>query len=216
MAMRLQEVHPSLVHYPLALLPTTLACDAIGKVTGSRTLLNIGRYGMAVTAGSIALAGVFGLIAQQEVKARGAAGAMLTTHRNLNLTLLGMASAMAVSRIRRKKPTLRYLAVGFAGLGAALYSAYLGGKMVYEHGVGVAAAGGLKEGHAPEIKPSTLDEVARHAADDVRDGLELAAKNLATGPYIPAITAEEQRTASSPTGVTTEQTGAARPTEERP
>ena len=216
MAMRLQEVHPSLVHYPLAFLPTTLACDTLGKLTGSRTLLNIGRYGMAMTAGSVALAGVFGLIAQQEVNARGEAGAMLTTHRNLNLALLGMTTAMAASRIRRKKPTMRYLLTGLGGLGAALYSAYLGGKMVYEHGVGVAAAGGLKEGHAPEITPSTLEEAARHAASDVRDGVERAAKNLAEGPYIPAITAQEPRQPARRTGGASEQAGTRGSVEERP
>jgi uncharacterized membrane protein len=43
MAMRLQELHPSIVHFPIALLPTALAADALGPLSGSETLMEMGR-----------------------------------------------------------------------------------------------------------------------------------------------------------------------------
>ena len=188
MAMRLQEVHPSLVHYPIALLPVSIGADALGKVTGSRTLLGMGKMGIALTAGTAALAGVFGLIAQEEVKLNSdRAGDLLVTHRNLNVGFLALATMMAVRRSMRRKPSMRYLVTGAAAIGAVAYSAYLGGKMVYEHGVGVKAADGIAEGHAPELRLDRLEELSEHALQDVKDGVRHAAEALADGKIVPAI-----------------------------
>ncbi len=188
MGMRLQEVHPSLVHYPIAFLPLAIGADALGKVTGSRTLLNTGKFGMALTAVTGALAGVFGLIAQEEVKLRNErVGDMLVTHRTLNFGFVGLATALAVARARRRKPSLRYLAAGAASIGVVAYSAYLGGKMVYQHGVGVDAADGIAEGHAPELRWDRAGEVTEHAIEDARLGVRHAAQTLAQGKLVPSI-----------------------------
>lgn len=42
MAMRLHELHPSLVHFPIALLPTSIGSDLVGTLTRSRRLLELG------------------------------------------------------------------------------------------------------------------------------------------------------------------------------
>lgn len=188
MTMRLQEVHPSVVHMPIAFLPVTIAADIAGKVTGRPTLLNVGKWGMALTVGSAALAGITGLIAQEEVRAEGRAHDLLVTHRNINVGVLAIATAMMVRRFRRKRPSLRYLATGLGAIGVVLYSAYLGGKMVYEHGVGVRAANGIQPGHAPELKLDEVRDWARHSAGEVARGARRAAREIATGDIAPAIT----------------------------
>src|SRR3712207_8356105 len=38
MTLRLHEIHPSIVHFPLTLVPASLILDAIGQATGSRGL----------------------------------------------------------------------------------------------------------------------------------------------------------------------------------
>lgn len=192
MAMRLQEVHPSLVHFPIALPPVTLGADVVGKVTGSRTLLKIGKYGMALTAGTAAVAGLAGLIAQEEVRAEGRAYDLLVTHRTLNVGFLALATTMAVRRFMRKRPSARYLAAGIAGLGTLAYSAYLGGHMVYEYGVGVRAAGGILEGHAPELVKDRAGEIARHAASDLKQATRHVAEDLSQGQIVPAMRTESQ------------------------
>src|SRR5690606_10448007 len=149
MAMRLQELHPSSVHYPIALLPVSLAADALGLLTHNRRLLEVGRLTMPLAAASAAVAGVLGLIAQEVVQTDEEGADMLVTHRTLNLGLIGIAAGMAVKRLGEKKPDVGYLAVGAVGLGAMIYSAYLGGQMVYDRGVGVRTAGGLREDLAP-------------------------------------------------------------------
>ena len=97
---------------------------------------------------------------------------MLRTHRTLNLGLVGLTTAMAAKRWRERRPSLGYLALGAGGMAVMAYSAYLGGNMVYEHGVGVSSAGGLLESEAPEITTHNLGEVADLTAGHIRAGIQ--------------------------------------------
>ncbi|HEX5520463.1 MAG TPA: DUF2231 domain-containing protein [Longimicrobiaceae bacterium] len=188
MAMRLQELHPSLVHFPIALLPTTIVADMVGRMRGDPVLLEIGRRGIKLVAASAVLTGLTGVIAQEEVRATGKAHDLLVTHRTLNVALTLTAIMMARHRARRRRPSLRYLLLGMAGAGVMSYSAYLGGKMVYEHGVGVVAAGGTEPGLPPEVRPDNLAEVAQHSAGDIGRGLRHAAEDMMHGDVVPALT----------------------------
>jgi uncharacterized membrane protein len=191
MAMRLQEVHPSLVHFPIALIPTALVADALGRVTGSKPLMETGRRLMPIAAASAALAGVFGLIAQESVKTDERSDPVLTTHRNLNAVLVVTTAAMAAKRARRSKPGLGYLLMGAAGTATMVYSAYLGGHMVYELGVGVSPADGLIEDLAPRITSDDLGEVASLSAENLRKGVQHTADYLMRGQVVPALTGQE-------------------------
>lgn len=186
MGMQLQEVHPALVHFPIALLPLAIGADALGKLGRNQELSTIGKWGIAAAAGSGLVAGIFGLIAQQEVNVEGQAKDMLITHRDLNLGAVGMMIGMAVRRARRKKPTLAYLATGAALIGAVTYSAYLGGHMVYADGVGVEKAGGLA-GNVPEFGQDATGSIARRAARDLGEGAITTAKELARGEVVPSL-----------------------------
>lgn len=171
MSMRLHEAHPTLVHYPLALFPAALICDTIGWLTGSRALLRAGATLMPLATASAGVAGAAGLAAQEAVEARGHAHDMLSTHRTLNLTLVALTTAMSLVRARRDEPPAGYLLAGWAGLMAMSYSAYLGGKMVYDHGVGVRAAGGVRDARSPELHLGNVGQVGRTAGRNIRDGV---------------------------------------------
>lgn len=191
MSMRLQEVHPALVHYPLAFLPLAVGADLLGRATGSRPLREMGRLGVTLAAGSAALAAVAGLAAQQEVNVEEGSEAydLLLTHRTINLTAVIGATAMAAWRWGRKEASPTYLALGLGALGMVGYSAYLGGKMVYEHGLGVAAADGIfEEAHpVPEITRETAADAVRYAARDVADGARNAIRQMRQGEIVPAL-----------------------------
>lgn len=186
MAMHLQELHPSAVHYPIALLPLSVAADAIGTLTGNKTLLELGRLTIPVAAGSAAVAGVLGLIAQEVVETDEEGMDMLVTHRTVNIGLLGVATAMAVHRLGRRKPGVGYLLTGAAGIGAMIYSAYLGGQMVYDRGVGVRAAGGLREEAAPPVHH--VVDAARQSARHVATGVRHAVEESMAGELLPTLT----------------------------
>src|SRR5690625_7478094 len=101
---------------------------------------------MAASAITGALAGLAGLIAQEEVNVSGKTMDMLITHRNLNLIGVGAVTALAIRRAREKEPSVPYLIAGGLALATIAYSSYIGGALVYRHGVGVEPAGGLWSG----------------------------------------------------------------------
>lgn len=200
MAVRLQEIHPSIVHYPIALIPTAVGADLLANLTGSDRLAEVGRLLMPVAAASAAVSAFFGLVAQEEVNAEGKAGELLVTHRNLNLGLTALGTVMAAWRWGRREASPGYLALGLAGIGALGYSAYLGGKMVYEHGVGVKPADGLRYGDSPELAPGHLGEAVRQTVQDIQQAIPRVIEETRAGHIAPALTGDlENPTAAPPT-----------------
>ena len=188
MAMKLHEVHPALVHFPLALLPLSIGADLLGRATGNESLLDLGRRTMPLAAASGLVAGVAGLMAQTEVKAEGGAMDLLKTHRTLNLGLVAIASAMAVKRSANEKPSAAYLGLGLVGVAAMMYTAYLGGEMVYRDGVGIEAADGVrKRPKVPELSRQQARKALRTAATDTAKGIQLTAKESAKGDLVPSL-----------------------------
>jgi hypothetical protein len=152
---------------------------------------------MPLAAASAAVSAVTGLVAQEEVRAEGEAADLLATHRSLNLSLVTLSTAMAAYRLRTDKPGFGYLALALAGLGALTYSAYLGGKMVYEHGLGVKPADGLRDGDSPELLPSNARDVARRVGRDIERGVSHALEDLRAGKVIPAVGHRHERAAAT-------------------
>ena len=185
MSMGLQEVHPSIVHMPLAFAPLSIVSDFAGVAADDPSLIAVGRATIGLAAAGAAVAAVTGLIAQEEVIAEGRAGEHLVTHRNLNL-VGGLALAgMALWR-RDHDPGPGYIALGIGVLGTMFYTAYLGGKMVYDHGVGVKSAGGTRR-DVPEVRWGEAARTARAAMADVRDGAAHTAADLREGRLAPSL-----------------------------
>src|SRR3712207_6332084 len=137
MPMRVHEVHPALAHFPVALLPTAVAADLIGRFTDNDSLMDMGRQLMPLAAASVAATGVAGFAAQEAVKTSDVSHDLLVTHRTLNIGLLALSLGLAAIRARSRRPSAGYLLAGLAGAALVTYSGYLGGRMVYTHGVGV-------------------------------------------------------------------------------
>ncbi len=191
MAVRLHEVHPALVHFPIALLPLTVAADAAGSITRDHRLSWLGRWGMVASAASAAIAGIAGLIAQEEVSVDGPSMDTLITHRNLNLAVVALTSALAVRRLGQRRAGAAYLVTAGAALGGLLYRGYLGGKVVYEYGVGVQPApgprGGVYQGGGPALTPQNAQRVLRSAAHDLGMGVKHLAQEVGAGKLAPGL-----------------------------
>ena len=185
MSMRLSEIHPSLVHFPITLLPLAIGADAVGNATGNRKLNYVGKVAIAGAAISASVAGIFGLIAQEEVSLDDPGQQVLRTHRTLNVGLLGVLTTMAVVRSSRRRPSAGYLLAGFSALAVTFFSAYLGGKLVYDHGAGVKRVGvGTRD---PEITPRNTVLAATQAAKDLGRGVKHAAEDARHGDFLPAL-----------------------------
>ncbi|MFP2962281.1 DUF2231 domain-containing protein [Myxococcus sp. 1LA] len=147
--MMLHELHPALVHMPLALLPTAAVADLISVSTGDNAWARVARrIWVAGTVGGI-FAGVAGLAASQEVRLDAPRARDMTFVHGLgNATVLLGALGVTVWRLRRE-PSSATVALGLGACGLALYTATLGGKLVYELGVGQPDATG--KGTSPAL-----------------------------------------------------------------
>lgn len=135
--MQLHELHPAIVHAPLTLLPAAAAADLTALRAGDAAWERVGRRFWAIGTASAVLAGVAGLAASQQVRlGEPRARDMTFVHGMGNLAITATALGLAAWR-RRRPPTPSSVGVGLVACGLALYTATLGGKMVYEYGVGI-------------------------------------------------------------------------------
>jgi uncharacterized membrane protein len=169
MGMRVHELHAAMVHGPLAILPTAAAVDLAASITGNRHQARFGRQLWWVGAGSGLLAGVAGMAASQEVKSDGPRTSdMIWLHGIGNLGLVLGAIGMVAWR-RSHPPSKTQATLGLVACGLSLYTAYLGGEMVYGHGIGVRAMPGYVA-TGVDASPPVLSRAA--PATFVRDAFE--------------------------------------------
>jgi uncharacterized membrane protein len=135
--MRTHELHPQLVHVPLTLLPLAAATDLAAAITRSKKLDRMGRrFWLLGCAGGV-FAGLAGLAASQEVEVDApATDDMMYLHGAGNVAILTASTGLALWRLAHRA-TLGSAAFGLSACTLSLFTAYLGGEMVYRHGVGV-------------------------------------------------------------------------------
>ena len=187
MPMRVHEVHPAIAHFPVALLPTAVAADLIGRLTDNASLMDMGRQLMPLAAMSVAATGVAGFAAQEAVKTHGVSRDLLVTHRTLNIGLLALSVALAGIRARSRQPSAGYLLAGLAGAALVTYSGYLRGRMVYAHGVGVEPADGVEHERSPEMPSEGFGKTARTSADNVGQAIRHTVQDTAAGQIVPKL-----------------------------
>ncbi len=143
MPMQLHEIHPSVIHAPLALLPAAAVVDILAASSRGRlrrlALDRAGRQLWWLGVGSAAVAGIAGMAASQEIhlddpRARDA----MWLHGMGNTAILIASLGLAAWRSGHRA-TSATAGIGAAAVGAALYTAWLGGSIVYTHGAGVKA-----------------------------------------------------------------------------
>jgi len=169
MAMRTHELHPSTVHAPLVLLPATAILDLLAALRPlDRRLDRTARRLWWGTAGAALFAGLAGMAASQEIELRDdRARDMMFLHGIGNLGLVVSAFGVAAWRARNRA-SLTSAAAGLLATTAALYTAYLGGELVYSHGAGVKALGGAAA-EAPALFSRTAPgRLARDAGRGLR------------------------------------------------
>lgn len=168
MAMRTHELHPALVHYPLVILPAAALVESLAAARPKQRALR--RAGSALwwaTAGSGLLTGLAGMAASQQVEVRSdAARDKMFVHGIGNFTLVLSAFGVAAWRMRHRASALT-AGLGIGAALASMYTAYLGGELVYAHGAGVKALGGI----ATEQPALASRQAPRVLAKDAARGL---------------------------------------------
>jgi uncharacterized membrane protein len=165
MALRTHELHPSVVHAPLVLLPATAILDLLAALRPwDRRLDRAARRLWWVTAGGSLFVGLTGMAASQEIEVRtDRARDVMFLHGVGNFGLVLAAFGVATWRAGNRA-SLTSACAGLAATAASLYTAYLGGELVYSHGAGVKALGGAAAETPALFSSAAPGRLARDAA----------------------------------------------------
>jgi uncharacterized membrane protein len=140
------QLHPSVVHFPIALLVVSVLLDVAGVLFRRASLTQAGFY--TLVAGS--LAATAAVLTGPEHDARDAA-ARTILHRHELFAALTVLCCLVMVGMRLGNAeglygtgAIGYLALGIVLVVCVLLTGYFGGQMVYEHGVGVARMQGAR------------------------------------------------------------------------
>ena len=165
MPMRTHELHPSVVHAPLVLLPATAVVDLLAALRPlDRRLERTARRLWWATAGGALFVGLTGMAASQEVELRDQrARDVMFLHGIGNFSLVLAVFGVAAWRTMHRA-SLTSAFAGIAASAASMYTAYLGGELVYSHGAGVKPLGGAAGEAPPLFSSAAPGRLARDAA----------------------------------------------------
>lgn len=164
MPLRTHELHPSIVHAPLVLLPATAVVDLLAALRPlDRRLDRVARRLWWATAGGALFVGLTGMAASQEIELRDQrARDVMFVHGIGNLSLVLAAFGVAAWRSAHRA-SLTSAFAGLAASAASMYTAYLGGELVYSHGAGVKVLGGAAAEAPPLLSAAAPGRLARDA-----------------------------------------------------
>ena len=135
-------LHPMIVHFPIALLITSVLFDAASHIF-KRESLRDGALWLLVLGliGGIAAA-IAGDWAEEAAEKAGIAESLIKTHESLAFVTLGIFGVLFLWRIFMRNQfsgqlLAIYLLVATIGVGTLSATGYYGGDLVYKHGAGV-------------------------------------------------------------------------------
>lgn len=132
-------IHPMLIVFPLGLLATAVVFDVLYVITEYADLATFSFYGLIAGIIGGLLAAIFGLIDWLKIPKGTRARRIGAIHGVGNVVVVGLFALSLISRWQQPAylPSLTPLVFGFLGAGLALFTAWLGGELVYRLRVAV-------------------------------------------------------------------------------
>lgn len=140
-------IHPIVIHFPIALAFISLCFDLGRWFWGRARLIEAGFWGGSTPLLIAAMLGAFvsvatGLVAESSAPQTEVVGELIESHETAAFVVSGGLAVLAFWRIALRgrfprRGAYLYLALLLLVTLVLLYGAFLGGKMVYNHGVGV-------------------------------------------------------------------------------
>jgi uncharacterized membrane protein len=136
--------HPAVVHFPLALYPAAVLFDVLAFARGDGSLYTHGAFilMLAATAGAV-VAMITGFAQLPGIQPDSPAWKTAILHMSVQM---GAASVFLVSILLRLRhvddahPPVGAFICSIVGTGILFYGGWLGGRLVFSHGVGVDAS----------------------------------------------------------------------------
>ena len=148
------NVHPIVVHFPIALLLTSGALLVLGILTKKEFFVNCGTCNLVLGAFSTIFAVLTGLLAASSVSHPEGVHSTMMWHRNIMISVLTVSLVLAfwVYKNREQIFLLRVkLITGLVVmLSLLIVGSDLGGQMVFKHGVGTVLLHDKEKSHSHE------------------------------------------------------------------
>lgn len=138
----MHPIHPMVVHFPIALLITSVVFDFLATRWRHKSFQDTGFYTLIAGLLGAAVAVLTGAMAEEVVEDKGIPESILEIHEALGyaslLFFLGLLALRLLMRWKLIKeiPAL-YLAMGVAGIVILSAAGYFGGSLVFDFGAGV-------------------------------------------------------------------------------
>jgi len=139
------RLHAALNDFPAALLLVSVLFDLLGAINKRDSLKAAGFWTLIVGVLGTGAAIVAGLMAEDRVEHSDRAHAIMGTHETLAFIVLAIFGLLALWRIVRKgvwndreQPVA--LTAGVIGVALMVYTAKLGGNLVFDHALGIKSA----------------------------------------------------------------------------
>jgi uncharacterized membrane protein len=170
--------HPAFVHFPLALLCVAFLFELLALITRKPLFADVARIALYLgTLGAI-VAVATGLWGEPLTEGKpDAIEGMSESHKSLSLVVGGLAVLLSAWRLFVPRSLTAWrrgvyvIALG-STVALVLYTAHLGGSLVYDHGVGVTIGKrtfGSKGLPAESLQPRSEEEERRGEDDKDRD-----------------------------------------------
>jgi uncharacterized membrane protein len=137
-------IHPLIVHFPIALLFTSVFFDVLGMLVNNRNFRQTGLWLLVLGLIGGIVASIFGAWSEEVVEAMGVPEAAIERHEHFAIASLVVFGALLAFRwwIRgtwsaRQKAI--YFSVAMAGLLLLGTTGFFGGELVYRYGAGVSS-----------------------------------------------------------------------------
>ena len=139
--MNMQSLHPLIVHFPIALLLTSVAIDLAALVVRRPALHRVALWNLCLGTLGAGAAVWSGLEASEVAKHSFEIWKVMSLHQRLGQSTLALGVLLCAIRLPRRdqlsaRVRLLTIALAMGMAGTLSYGAYLGGRMVYELGVG--------------------------------------------------------------------------------
>ena len=137
----MESLHPLIVHFPIALLLTSVALDFLALILKRPSLHRVALWNLSLGTLAAGAAVLSGLQAEDAAKHSFEIWQVMTLHKRLGITTL-ILGLMTVSWRLSKRDQLTprgrivTLLLSLVMVGTLGYGAFLGGRLVYEFGVG--------------------------------------------------------------------------------
>ena len=152
------NIHPIAVHFPIAFLIGAFVCEVIGRSTNNPMMKKTAKWMLLIGTVALGVAAFTGWLGHKTVLHSESSYVLIEQHQKLGFVALGFFVVVSVVRFwlrpslqKSKSVFSAFFLFYLLGLSTMTWGSHLGGRLVYEMGVGVQVVDHNQTSETPEL-----------------------------------------------------------------